>query len=129
MKNTKTKMRFFYRPFERLFCSIETFFTSTGVGGNNLQVSAAISACQFINVMTILSLFTKNNNPEFNIYTFTIISAILFAFNWIYFKDSRVVEILDEYTNLDRNKRKVIGISSIIYILLSYILLIISFNI
>ncbi len=118
-----------YRPFERLFCSIETFFTSIGVGGNYLRVSAAIASCQFINVLTILFLFTNNNNPKFIIYTSAIISAILFVFNWIYFKDSKVIEILDKYTNLDRNKRKAIGISSVIYILLSYILPIISFNI
>ena len=118
-----------YKPYERLFCSIETFFTSTGVGGSYSQVIVLIATMQWFNIMTISAPIINNSySNNFEIIYDIITYGIVIILNLIYFKTNKIIKIMAEYKNLERKKRRIIGISSLFYIILSYVLLIISFN-
>ena len=118
-----------YKPYERLFCSIETFFTSIGVGGSYAQVSLLIATTQWFNIITISAPIINNSYSNNFKTVYSIITyGIVIIFNLIYFKTNKIIKIMTKHKNLDRKKRKIIGIGSFVYIILSYVLLIISFN-
>lgn len=117
-----------YKPFDSLFCSIETLYSLTGIGGFYQSVSGLIATLQLFNVITIMSLFTYITNFKIRFLYFIIAYVILIAFNWIYFKDSRIEILLIEHKNRTRRMKSMIGIISILYIISSFVFMIISYN-
>jgi len=119
-----------YKPFELFYCSVEKFYIRTGVGSGRLHsdppVLGLISILQLFNIIALMSLisFYTNFKARFSYVIITIIA--LFVFNIIYFRDTKTLRMLDEYEDYTQTKRNIIGICSILYILLSFGLLIVS---
>ena len=113
-----------YKPFEILFCTIETIWDWTGVGGFYQNVSGLIATIQWFNILTVISLI--NNEIKF-IYLGAIYLSLV-IFNWIYFKDRRINEILLNYKNYTRRSRIIFAIVSLIYFIISFVLLFLTFE-
>ena len=117
-----------YKPYESLFCSIESFYTLTGVGGFYKNVAGLIATLQWFNILLIGSIITLVLEFRIRLIFYIVIYSILFILNLIYFKDKKVHDLLSKYEELNRKKKIFNGTSAIIYILASFVLLIISFN-
>lgn len=113
-----------YKPFEILFCTIETIWDWTGVGGYYQSVSGLIATFQWINFLVVISLINK----EIRFLYLGAIYVGFIIFNWVYFKDSRINEILMEYKNHSRQSKVNFAIISLIYFIVSFVLLFLTFG-
>jgi len=117
-----------YKPFETLFCCIEKLYDYTGVGGLHQAVSGLVSTLQLLNIITIISLMMKLFDFKFGFLYIIFVYLALVVFNWIYFKDSKINEILKNYGNYKTKKKIFLSIISATYIILSFVLVIITFR-
>jgi hypothetical protein len=121
-----------YKPFDLLYSSIETFYNKTGVGANNFfsdpPVVGLIATLQLFNVITIMSLLSYFTSFSIR-YLYIIIGyGLLIVINFLYFKDSRTEIILSEFGSYASNEKILINICTILYIILSFVLMVITYN-
>jgi len=120
-----------YKPFELLYCSVETFYNWTGVGACRLfsdpPVIGLIATIQWFNLITLAHLFTKYTNIKIGFIYYGLIYLTLIILNIVHFNNKTAEKLLSEFDFFSQIKRNVIGISSLLYIIGSCILMIVTY--
>ena len=110
-----------------MFSSIESLWDSTGVGGHYQSVSGLIATIQWFNIIALLTMLSKLLDFKIGIILLFTPYVILIVFNWIYFKEAKIKMVLIKYDKYSQAKKIFIGIATLIYIIISFVAMIISY--